>query len=203
MALVIYGSAKSRTMRVLWVAAELGLAYDHIPLAFDDPALKQADFLRLNPAGTVPTLVDGDFALSESLAITLYLAKKHGSGGPEALYPAAPESEATVWRWSLWAQGHLEPWVQMDAFMEDVRRALGDQAWRIPQAALTSLNKALSEGPWLLGEHFTVGDLNVAAVLSPSRAAHLDLSAHDHVRDWLARCYTRPAAVATRQRFQD
>ncbi len=49
MPLAIYGSPRSRTMRVLWVAAELGLEYEHVPLAFDDPALKAPAFLKLNP----------------------------------------------------------------------------------------------------------------------------------------------------------
>ena len=75
MTLTIYGSPRSRTMRVLWAAAELGLDYVHVPVPFDDPQLKSAGFLRLNPAGAVPTIVDDGFALSESLAINLYLAK--------------------------------------------------------------------------------------------------------------------------------
>lgn len=82
MALVIYGSPRSRTLRVLWMAAELGLEYEHVPLAFDDPALKQPAFLRINPAGAIPAIVDDGFALSESLAINLYLAKRSGAHGP-------------------------------------------------------------------------------------------------------------------------
>lgn len=202
MALVIYGSPRSRTMRVLWAAAELSLVYEHVPLAFDDPALKQSVFLRINPGGTIPTIVDDGFALSESLAIILYLAKKYGSGGPKSLYPVTLKGEADVWRWSLWAQAHLEPWVQRDLLLEDLRAAIGDHGRAIIQPALTHLNDTLTERAWLIGEHFTVGDLNVAAILSPSRAANLDLQAHGHVRDWLERCYARPAAVATRQRFQ-
>ena len=71
MAITIYGSPHSRTMRVLWMTTELDLDYEHVPYEFDDPRLKQPDYLGLNPAGTIPTLVDGDFALSESLAAKL------------------------------------------------------------------------------------------------------------------------------------
>ena len=53
----------------------------------------------------------------------------------------------------------------------------------------------------LIDEHFTVADLNVAAVLSPSRAQYLNLQLFPHARRWLDACYSRPAAVATRQRF--
>jgi glutathione S-transferase len=189
-------------MRVLWAAAELGLVYEHVPLASYDPALKLPDFLRINPAGTIPTIVDDGFALSESLAINLYLAKKYSSGGSKALYPASLEGEASVWRWSLWAQAHLEPWVRRDLGLEDLRVAMEDHAPALVQAAINVLNDVLAKRIWLVGEDFTVGDLNVASVLSPSRTAHIDLQTHGSVRDWLTRCYARPAAVATRQRFQ-
>jgi glutathione S-transferase len=76
MTLTIYGSPRSRTMRVLWAAAGLGLDCQHVPLAWDDPAFKSPEFLRLRPAGAVPVVVDDDgFALAESMAIILYLAK--------------------------------------------------------------------------------------------------------------------------------
>jgi glutathione S-transferase len=198
MALTIYGSPRSRTMRVLWAAAELGLDYVHVPLAFDDPKLKSAEFLKLNPAGAVPTIVDDGFALSESLAINLYLAKTYGAGW---LYPETNEGEAQAWRWTLWAQGHLEPWVPYDAPLVQLRAAMGEAARAVVRPALGLLDRTLDDRAWLLGDESTVADLNVACVLSPSRAARLDLSPFPQVHDWLARCYARPAAVATRTRF--
>jgi glutathione S-transferase len=201
MALTIYGSPRSRTMRTLWAAAELGLAYTHVPLAWDDPALKEPDFLRLNSAGTIPTIVDEDFALGESLAINLYLARKYGGSGVNPLYPSGPGAEAEVWRWSLWAQGHLEPWVQRDARFEALRASAADVLEATVRAGLATLERGLSDRDWLVGEHFTVADLSVAAVLSPSRARDLDLGGLPRTAAWLARCYDRPAARATRRRF--
>jgi glutathione S-transferase len=198
MALTIHGTPRSRTMRVLWMAAELGLDFTHDPVAFDDPWLKTTDFLRLNPAGAIPTIEDDGFALSESLAINLYLAKRHGLGW---LYPTALEDEAQVWRWSLWAQGQLEPWVMRDARLADLRGANAEHAAAEIAASLATLNRALTGRSWLVGDAFTVADLNVAGVLSPSRAEHVDLSPYPSVAPWLARCYGRPAAQATRARF--
>ena len=198
MALTIHGSARSRTLRVLWMAEELGLDYAHDPVAFDDPRLKSPEFLRLNPAGAIPTIEDDGFALAESLAINLYLAKKHSFG---RLYSATLEGEAQAWRWSLWAQGQLEPWVMRDALLADLRAAAAPHAGPVIAAALATLERALEGGDWLLGEAFTVADLNVAAVLSPSRSSQMDLTAYPRVADWLARCYARPAAVAARARF--
>jgi len=78
MALTIYGSPRSRTMRTLWLAAELGLKYEHVPVQADDSWLKEPAFLRLNSAGTIPTIDHDGFGLGESLAINLYLAKTFG-----------------------------------------------------------------------------------------------------------------------------
>ena len=188
-------------MRTLWTAAELSLDYTHVPIAFDDPALKASEFRRINPAGAVPVIVDDGFALSESLAINLYLTKKYCSGGAEPLYPQTLEGEANVWRWTVWAQSHLEPWVQRDALLADLRAVVAGHAAGVIERALGILEATLAERSWLAAAYFTVADLNVAAVLSPSRAAHVDLTRHLHVRDWLTRCYARPAAVATRERF--
>ena len=199
MALTIHGSARSRTMRVLWMATEVGLEFEHDPIAFDDPGLKSPEFQRLNPAGAIPTLEDGDFALPESLAINLYLAKRYGLG---RLYPNDLQEEAQVWRWSLWAQGQLEPWVMRDALLLSLRAALATHTAPLIAASLATLDRALAGRSWLVGETFTVADLNVASVLSPSRSEHLDLTPYPNVAAWLAASYARPAAQATRARFQ-
>jgi glutathione S-transferase len=188
-------------MRTLWAAAELGLDYTHIPVGWDDPVLKEPAFLRLNPAGTIPTIVDDDFALAESLAINLYLGKKFGGGGAAPLYPANPRDEAEVWRWTLWAQAALEPWVQSDHRFEALRLSAGDVLEAAVQSGLAILERALSDRDWLVGAFFTVADLNVAGVLSPSRLRRLDMDRRPCTAAWLTRCYDRPAARATRERF--
>ena len=88
-----------------------------------------------------------------------------------------------------------------DALLPSLRAALAQHTAPMIAAALATLNRALDGRSWLVGEAFTVADLNVACVLSPSRAAHLDLASYPNVAAWLARCYARPAAVATRARF--
>lgn len=199
-------------MRVLWMAEELGLDYVHQPWEFDDPRLKQSDFLHLNPAGAIPTivdhdqvdgdLVDGDLVLAESLAINLYLAKKYGNRPAESLYLDSMEGEAKIISWSLWAQGHLEPWVQKDLLLADLLKAIGDRADAMIARSLTALERSLAGHSWLVDDRFTAADLNVAGVLSPSRARLLELSGYPQVQLWLQRCYSRPAAIAVRQRFQ-
>jgi len=201
MALTIYGSPRSRTMRTLWLAEELGLAYEHVPLAWDDPWLKSAEFRRVNPAGTVPAIDHDGFGLGESLAINLYLAKTFGASGPCPLYPADARAEANAWRWSLWAQQHLEAWVRRDGGMPVYSGPAAEFALAEAHKALDHLDATLAERDWLAADHFSIVDFNVACVLSPSRTSALDMERHAPTAAWLRRCYGRPAAVAVRARF--
>src|SRR3981189_107649 len=98
MALKIYGIPRPRTARVLWMAKELGLEFENIPID-NQGGSRSPDFLKINPNGHIPAIDDDGFVLCESMAINLYLAKKYS---PASLYPALPEDEARAWQWSFW-----------------------------------------------------------------------------------------------------
>jgi glutathione S-transferase len=195
MALTIYGDTDSRTMRVLWAARELDLDFAHVAYRWDDPVLKSPDYRRINPSGTIPAIDDGGFTLGESLAIILYLAKTYGR---PPLYPATVQGEAEVWRWALWAQADIEPWVQGDAALRDALALARASAMPRIERSLSMFEAWLAARPWILGGDFSAADLAVASVLSPSRAAKLPLERYPNILDWHIRCYARPAAVKTR-----
>src|ERR1700722_3278143 len=100
----IYGSARARALRTLWVAGELGLSYDHVDLLPRSPETRTPEYLALNPNARVPTIEDDGFVLTESMAINLYLAKQHAS----PLYPTNPKDEALCWQWSFWEVDRLD-----------------------------------------------------------------------------------------------
>src|SRR5690242_13628716 len=75
--LKIYGIARTRAFRALWMAMELGIDYEHDPVEIGDAGARTPEFLAINPNGRLPVIVDDGFVLFESLAITMYLAKKH------------------------------------------------------------------------------------------------------------------------------
>jgi glutathione S-transferase len=79
---------------------------------------------------------------------------------------------------------------------------MGRHAEGMINHSLDTLNQALSGRRWLIDDHFTVADLNLAGVLSPSRANGLDLTGYPDLRRWLDACYARPTARAVRQRYQ-
>jgi glutathione S-transferase len=191
----IYGIARTRAFRALWVAKELGLDFEHLPIEIGDDGAKSPEFLAINPNGRLPVIVDGDFVLFESLAITLYLAKKYSSG---KLYPGTLEGEARAWQWSLWAVTEVDRGVNIWS-LHAVRlppaernSALREEALKVLASPFKVLDAAVAQQPYLLGNEFTVADLNVAAVIS--RAVDMDLSAWPHLKAWLTRCLDSPAA---------
>jgi glutathione S-transferase len=191
----IYGIARTRAYRALWMAMELGLDYEHLPIEIGDAGARSPEFLAINPNGRLPVIVDDQFVLFESLAITLYLAKKYGK-----LYPGTLEGEAKAWQWSFWAIAEVDRGVNIWSLHavrlppQERNAALREEALKVIAAPFQVLDAALAKTPYLLGDDFTVADLNVAAVIS--RAIDMDLSAVPHLKAWLTRCLDRPAARA-------
>jgi glutathione S-transferase len=191
----IYGIARTRAFRALWIAQELGLDYEHLPIEIGDAGARSPEFLKLNPNGRLPFIDDDGFVLFESLAITLYLAKKHSLG---ALYPSTLEDEAKVWQWSFWAIAEVDRgvniWslhaVRLPEAERDAQKR--DEALKVLAKPFKVLDAALATHDYLLGAAFTVADLNVAAVIS--RAIDMDLSAWPNLKSWLTRCLEHPAA---------
>lgn len=193
----IHGSARSRALRTLWMAAELGLQYEHNDILPRSPATKTPEFRALNPNGRLPTIEDDGFVLSESMAINLYLAKKHGK-----LYPTDPHNEALAWQWSFWETDRLDRQIvnyanHTTALPQAERKPdIAKAAWAEIEPALDVLETALSKTQWLAGPEFSVADLNVAAALY--RGLTLDLTRWPHVTAWLQRCWDRPAGRKAR-----
>ena len=194
----LYGSAKSRGLRTLWMLGELGLAYDHKDFLPRSPETKTPEFLALNPNSRVPVIDDDGFILSESMAINMYLAKKHKS----PLYPTDPKNEALMWQWSLWETDRLDRQIvnyvnHTSALPAAERKAdIADAAWKEVVPAFDVLETALKKSQWLAGAAFSVADLNVASALF--RALSIDLGKWPHIKAWLDRCWERPAAKRAR-----
>ena len=194
----IHGAARSRAIRVLWMAGELGLTYEQNDILPRSPGTKMPEFLALNPNSQLPVIEDDGFVLSESMAINLYLAKKHAS----PLYPGDPRHEALAWQWSLWETDKLDRqivnYANHTTALPDAERnpAIAAAAWKDIVPALDVLEMALAKTEWLAGPAFSVADLNVAGALY--RALSMDLGKWPRIVAWLHRCWDRPAAKAAR-----
>ena len=201
MSLTIYGYAQSRTFRTLWMAEELriakGVRYVHDGRIFSSNE-ERSLLLSLNPMGKVPVIDQEGFVLHESMAINLYLARKY-----DCLAPKSLEQEALAWQWSFWVMtsvdSHLLDCLRytlgiLGATKDDQRAAQIQEQLDRP---FTVLNGELAKSAYLLGDEFSVADLNVASVFAWARVANLPMSHLPSLDDWLTRCMDRPATRAT------
>ncbi len=191
----LYRNLRSRATRCLWMLEETGQPYQLIEKSTRADDLQTADYTRLNPNARIPTLVDGDVTLWESMAINIYLAQKYD--GPVHL--AGPKDLGLAAQWSFWAVleleelllGLLEHRAVLPEFARDPSRVERNEL--LLRRPLGVLNDRLTGREYLAGDSFTVADLNVAGILAWGRMARFDLSAFSEAARWLDACLTRPA----------
>ncbi len=201
MTLTIYGQSGSRAVRTLWMAEELGLDFHHVPTTFAEDT-KQPGFEEINPNRRVPSIVDGDFHLWESMAINLYLAKKAGG----KLAPADLEEDALMSQWSFWVMTEIEKTLLQALFhhlgLFDTEKNPARVAENLAalDRPLSVLNEHLSGRSHLVGDRFTVADLNVASVLSFASMIGESFERYPNVARWHQSCLSRDALTRARAR---
>lgn len=203
--LTIYGVYRSRATRNVWLCNELGLSFKHVPviqfnrLKGAPPAgtihTRSPEFLAVNPNGRIPSIEDDGLVLHESLAINLYLAKKHG--GP--LAPANVAEDGLAAMWSLWAATEVEPHsiqvlYNMAAKPPEERDAkLAATSVEALRAPFAVLDKELAKTGYIMGGRFTVADINVAEVCRYALPAKELFEAAPNVSAWMKACHARAA----------
>jgi glutathione S-transferase len=194
----LYGTPPSRAARVTWLAQELGITLDVKPVNIMVGEHKQPEFAAINVLQQVPAYADDDVSIGESLAITTYLARKHGGD-------AAPQSlaeEAQVYQWTMIAaavDAQTAPIMTHRVMLPEDKRdnAAADRAFRGIARALSGVERHLSAGnEWLVGGRFTVADLNLAGATALLHFTGLSGDIGQHFAAWLARCLDRPGAKA-------
>jgi glutathione S-transferase len=204
MTLKIYGTAASRAARPLWVAHELGLAHEHIPLPYLGGATRTPEFLKVNPNGRIPVVDDDGVLVWESMACTLYLAERFMRRDGLSLAAQTHAERAEILRWSFWVVTEVEKEALaflMHRFLMPAERRkpqLAEDAVRHLSGPLRILDQHLQARPWLAGERFTVADICVASVVAWVAGADELMAECQQVRGWLQRCLARPAYQAVR-----
>ena len=191
----LYGIPGSRALRSIWGIEEVGIDYELVPTSFVGD-VRTPEYREINPNGRIPALVDGELKLFESMAINLYLARTYGG----ALYPADEPDQARAWQWSVWAISELEPNL-MDMVLHKVmlpperrRPEAVVDAEKAIRRPLHVLEAHLAERAYLLGDAFTVADLNVAAVLALKDMMGFEgVAAFERVSAWYRACTARPS----------
>jgi glutathione S-transferase len=207
--LTLYGVYRSRASRPLWLLAECAADFRHIPViqayrlpnsaAADAPLnTASAEFLAVNPMGQIPALTDGDLLLTESLAMTLYIARTRGGD----LGPRDAAELAQMENWSLFAATSVEvPALEILFAAQDGATtaeakgviAIAAEKLRRPFARL---DRHLSTAEYLVGNRFTAADINTAECCRYAQG-HAPLMAEFPALDaWMKRCQARPAFQA-------
>lgn len=178
--------------RVRLTAAVLGISLEEHKLDFAKGEHKSPEYLALNPNGAVPTLVDGDFVLTESRSIMQYLASKKPESG---LLPKDEQARADVTRWQFWDSSHFSPQLGTLTFEKMIKGMMGmgepDQG-KIKDALAgfrrfaAVLDKRLDGKKYVVGKVLTVADLTLASSLMYAEATEAPVGEFPHVKEWFA-----------------
>jgi glutathione S-transferase len=205
--ITLYGVYRSRASRPLWLLHEIGIPFIHVPVIqayrLADPHAPDAppntasrSFRELNPQGEIPTLEEDGLILTESLAITLHIARAYG----KALGPVGLVEHALTDQWALFAATALEaPGIDIYYTFAEGRQGTPEGEATVAAAAeklrrpLARLDQHLRVREWLLGDRFTVADICVAECLRYGAAWKPLLHPYPEAQAWLARCHARPA----------
>ena len=155
----LYYNPQSRAAIAKWMLDECGADYEIVPIDFTKREHKTPEFLKINPAGKLPALVDGDAKIFEGAAICLYLAEKF----PEAkLAPkiGAPERGRYL-SLMVYSTSQLEP-AMGDALLK--LESLPQRGWTNFETAEEVVAGELGKGPYLFGEWFTAADIMIGSM---------------------------------------
>ena len=193
----LYHAPNARSLRVLWTLEELGAKADVKTLPFP-PREKEPDYLKVNPTGAIPAMVDGDRVMTESLAICEYLAAKHGSSLLVA--PGEPERVPFLeWLWygestlmtPLSRLGRIAglpvKGEAIDVVLADARESL--------QVRLKSLEQRLEGRDFLVAGRLTLADVSVGYPLHLIAVFGIDVPLGTRTAAYRERLRTRPAFV--------
>jgi glutathione S-transferase len=200
MSITLYHARNTRAARIAFLLEELGVPWQKVTLDISQREHKTPQYLALNPNGVVPTLVDGDTVLFESIAIALHLADRHADKGLAPL-PDSP-LRGRYLSWMVWSVTTLEPPIG-EVYLERMKPAEQQSAAAI-QAALERFGGAAQVlerelvGPYLFGDSLSAADVMVGCVLAFANALGL-LEAHERLRDYVARITGRPAFARAMQ----
>jgi glutathione S-transferase len=179
--------------RVKLLLSMLELPHEVIDVNIPGGEHKQAEFLKMNPRGQIPVIVDGDVTLYDSTAILIYLAKRYGG---EQWLPADPLGAAHVQQFLSMAAGEIFEGPNrvrlVKLFKSDIDYAL---AHRKTLAVLELLDRHLSDRNFLAAAHATIADLACYAYVAHVPEGGVDLAPYANVRSWLARVEQLPRFV--------
>ncbi|MGH8351832.1 MAG: glutathione S-transferase family protein [Pseudomonas sp.] len=190
----LYTAATPNGHKVSIVLEELGLPYSVHALSFDKKEQKSADFLKINPNGRIPAIVDranGDFAVFESGAILIYLAEQTGK-----LMPSDPKGRSLVLQWLMFQMGGIGPMqgqanVFFRYFPERLQGAI-DRYQHETRRLYEVLDTRLQSVEFLAGE-YSIADIATFPWVRGYEWSGVSVEGLTALQRWMATMEARPA----------
>jgi glutathione S-transferase len=185
----LYWSPRSRSFTTLWLMEEAGQPYERVLVDIHKGTQKTPEYLAVNPMGKVPALKDGEATLAETAAICAYVAERC----PEAKLapPVGDVRRAKYLQWLFFAPSCIEPaMLQLATKLEINSTSAG---WGDAQRVFDVLDAALSNGPRILGEHFSSADIAIGSTLNFGVRLFKLVPSRPSFEAYLGRCAARPA----------
>ncbi len=192
----LYEFAPTRSIRARWMLQELGVDFESITVNLATGEHRRPEFLKINPAGKIPVLVDDDLVLTESVAIVLYLAEKYPHKG---LLPTDTKQRSQVYRWLLFAATELE----QPLWRISRHTALYPEHLRLPAEVslarqdftdmVVVLEDHMQGRRFIVGDTVTVADFVCAYTLDWAHEVRL-LDGCLQLLQYMERMYARPNA---------
>ncbi|MBT8132589.1 MAG: glutathione S-transferase family protein [Gammaproteobacteria bacterium] len=179
---------RTRSSRTIWLLEEAGVAYDLEKVDLSKAVEQRGDaFLRASPMGKVPAIQDDNVALADSAAIALYIADRYPQN---RLAPAIDDPmRGQYLYWMLFSPGSMEPAMAEKVGGWKTNRAT--HGWGDFDTMISTLEKGLQNGPWILGEQFSAADVMVGSTTGFLRMFDL-LPESAVIEAYTDRCQARP-----------
>jgi len=186
--LIVWHGPNTRSTGTVWLVEELGVPYDLRKVDVFGGETREAEFLKINPAGKVPAIRHHGKMLTEMAAISLYLCDEFPDAG---LAPAINDRlRADYLYWSVFRPGVLEPAIVTKAQTLDVDpRTVGWGDW---ETVIGLIETALEDSPFLLGERFSAADILIGGALGWLKHFKL-MPDNPRIDDYITRLHARPA----------
>jgi glutathione S-transferase len=191
----LYGAPRTSASRCYWCLEEIGLKYEAVSIDLRHEENKSPEFLKLNPNGKVPVLVDGDLTLWESMAINFYLGDQY----KQDLIGSLVKDRAYIRQWSYWTVAELQPsiidiLIQMK-FVPEAKRdiKLIEDAKNSTLPKIKILDDALSKNNFLVANRFTLADLNAYSVVDIAKNLGIELTSFKNLMKWSEKISNRPS----------